>query len=85
MAAVTELRLVSAEGGSKGNAIPTAAAAVVTVADGSAARKAAETLAAELKREYRIGGSRSDGSCGDGGDQEPAHGRGDHRARRFAC
>ena len=54
MAAVTELRLVSAEGGSKGNAIPTAAAAVVTVADGSAARKAAETLAAELKREYRI-------------------------------
>lgn len=54
MAAVTELRLVSAEGGSKGNAIPTAAAAVVTVADGSAARKAAETLAAEMKKEYRI-------------------------------
>lgn len=38
----------------KGNAIPTAAAAVVTVADGSAARKAAETLAAEMKKEYRI-------------------------------
>ncbi len=54
MAAVTELRLVSAEGGSKGNAIPTAAAAVVTVVDGSAAQKAAETLAAEIKKEYRI-------------------------------
>lgn len=54
MSAVTELRLVSAEGGNKDNAIPTAAAAVVTVADGSAARKAAETLAAELKKEYRI-------------------------------
>ena len=54
MAAVTELRLVSAEGGSKDNAIPTAATAVVTVADGSAARKAAETLAAEMKKEYRI-------------------------------
>ena len=54
MSAATELRLVSAEGGSKDNAIPTAAAAVVTVADGSAARKAAETLAAEMKKEYRI-------------------------------
>ena len=54
MSAVTELRLVSAEGGSKDNAIPTAAAAVVTVVDGSAARKAAETLAAEMKKEYRI-------------------------------
>ena len=54
MSAATELRLVSAEGGNKDNAIPTAAAAVVTVADGSAARKAAETLAAELKKEYRI-------------------------------
>ena len=54
MSAETKLRLVSAEGGSKDNAIPTAAAAVVTVADGSAARKAAETLAAEMKKEYRI-------------------------------
>lgn len=54
MSAVTELRLVSAEGGSKDNAIPTAAAAVVTVVDGSAAQKAAETLAAEMKKEYRI-------------------------------
>ena len=35
MSAETKLRLVSAEGGSKDNAIPTAAAAVVTVADGS--------------------------------------------------
>lgn len=35
--AVTELRLVSAEGGSKDNAIPTAAAAIVTVVDGGAA------------------------------------------------
>ena len=49
-----EVRLVSAAGGTKDNAIPTAAAAVVTVADGSAARKAAETLAAEMKKEYRI-------------------------------
>ena len=49
-----ELRLISAAGGSKDNAIPTAATAVVTVADGSAARKAAETLAAEMKKEYRI-------------------------------
>ena len=54
MSAVTELRLVSAEGGSKDNAIPTAATAVITVADGGAARKAAETLAAEMKKEYRI-------------------------------
>ena len=54
MAAVTELRLVSAEGGSKDNAIPTAAAAIVTVVDGGAARKAAETLAAEMKKEYRV-------------------------------
>ena len=54
MSAVTELRLVSAAGGTKDNAIPTAAFAVVTVADGGAARKTAETLAAELKKEYRI-------------------------------
>ena len=50
----TDLRVISVCGGLKDNAIPTAAAAVVTVADGSAARKAAETLAAEMKKEYRI-------------------------------
>lgn len=53
VADVTALRLVSARGGAMDNAIPTASEAVIAVSDGAAARNAAETLAAALKREYR--------------------------------
>lgn len=48
-----EVRLVSAAGGSKDNAIPTAAEAVMAVSDGGAVKKALESLTEELKREYR--------------------------------
>lgn len=54
MAAVTELRLVSASGGAKDNAIPVAAEAVAVAADGEAARDAFMALAAQLKKEYRV-------------------------------
>ncbi len=54
IAAVTELRLVTASGGAKDNAIPVAAEAVVTVADGAAARAALTALAEQLKKEYRV-------------------------------
>ena len=54
IAAVTELRLVTASGGAKDNAIPVAAEAVVTVADGTAARVAFTALAEQLKKEYRV-------------------------------
>lgn len=54
MAAVTELRLVSASGGAKDNAIPVAAEAVAVAADGEAARAAFMALAAQLKKEYRV-------------------------------
>lgn len=53
MAAGTELRLVSAEGGLKDNAIPVAAEAVAVAADADCAMAAAEALAAALKAEYR--------------------------------
>ena len=56
MAAETELRLVSADGGLKDNAIPAAAEAVVAVVDGQRARTAAERMAACFQTEY----SRSD-------------------------
>lgn len=52
MAAETELRLVSAAGGLKDNAIPVAAEAVVAVADPAAACAAAEKLAACIGAEY---------------------------------
>lgn len=48
-----ELRLVSAAGGSKNNAIPTEAEAVIAVSDAPAAQAALEALAAALKKEYR--------------------------------
>lgn len=54
IAAVTELRLVTASGGAKDNAIPVAAEAVVTVADGAAARIAFTALTEQLKKEYRV-------------------------------
>ena len=54
MAAVTELRLVSASGGTKDNAIPVAAEAVAVVLDAEAARAAFTALAAQLKKEYRV-------------------------------
>lgn len=54
MAAVTELRLVSASGGAKDNAIPVAAEAVTVVADADAAQAAFTALAAQLKKEYRV-------------------------------
>ena len=47
------VRLVSAQGGSKDNAIPTAAEAVFVTADGGAVREAVEKLTADLKKEYR--------------------------------
>ena len=51
--AAAEVRLVSAQGGSKDNAIPTAAEAVFVTADGGAVREAVEKLAVNLKKEYR--------------------------------
>ena len=54
MAAATELRLVSASGGAKDNAIPVAAEAVAVVSDADAARTAFAALAAQLKKEYRV-------------------------------
>lgn len=54
MAAAAELRLVSASGGAKDNAIPVAAEAVVTAADGASARAAFTAMAEQLKKEYRV-------------------------------
>lgn len=48
-----ELRLISAAGGSKDNAIPTEAEAVVSVSDAEAAQAAINAAAAQLKKEYR--------------------------------
>ena len=48
----TELRLVTARGGGKDNAIPVEASAQVVVSDEAAARQAAERMAAALTREY---------------------------------
>ncbi len=53
MAAETELRLVSADGGLKDNAIPVAAEAVVAAADSRKAKAAAERMAACFQAEYR--------------------------------
>lgn len=53
MAAETELRLVSADGGLKDNAIPVAAEAVVAAADGRKAKAASERMAACFQTEYR--------------------------------
>ena len=53
MAAETELRLVSADGGLKDNAIPVAAEAVVAAEDGRKAKAAAERMAACFQTEYR--------------------------------
>lgn len=53
MAAETELRLVSADGGLKDNAIPVAAEAVVAAADSRKAKAAAERMAACFQTEYR--------------------------------
>ena len=53
MAAETELRLVSADGGLKDNAIPVAAEAVVAAEDGWKAKAAAERMAACFQTEYR--------------------------------
>ena len=49
----TELRIVSADGGMKDNAIPREAAAVVSAADEQAVRTVCARLDAELKNEYR--------------------------------
>lgn len=54
MAAETDLRLVSAAGGLKDNAIPVAAEAVAVVADPMAARTAAERLSACMQAEYAV-------------------------------
>ena len=48
----TELRLVTANGGGKDNAIAVEASARIVVSDEAAARRAAEALAADLAREY---------------------------------
>ena len=53
-AAATQLRIHSVQGGLKDNAIPVEAAAQIAVQDAPAARTAAEALAAELRREYRV-------------------------------
>ena len=48
----TDLRLLSVRGGLKDNAIPVSAEAAFLAADPQAARRAAEVLAADLRREY---------------------------------
>ena len=52
MGEAADLRLVTANGGGKDNAIAVEAAAQVVVSDGAAARQAAEAVAADLAREY---------------------------------
>ncbi len=52
-AAAAPLRLVSADGGQKDNAIPVSAEAVVVTADAAAVKAAVAALAAELAAEYR--------------------------------
>ena len=54
MAEKTELRLVSAAGGFKDNAIPVEASARVVASNEASARQAAEALAADLAREYAV-------------------------------
>ncbi|MDD3347010.1 aminoacyl-histidine dipeptidase [Oscillibacter sp.] len=54
IAAKTQLRLARAAGGLKDNAIPTAAEAVVAVADAKAAKEAAKAMAETLRREYAL-------------------------------
>ena len=54
VAAETELRLVSADGGLKDNAIPASAEAVVAVADPQRAKSAADRMAACFRAEYRL-------------------------------
>ena len=54
VAAETELRLVSADGGLKDNAIPVSAEAVVAVADPQRAKSAADRMAACFRAEYRL-------------------------------
>ena len=54
MAAACDLRIVSAEGGLKDNAIPIHASALVLVSDPGAARTAAGEMAALLAAEYRV-------------------------------
>ena len=51
--AAAEVRLVSAQGGSKDNAIPTAAEAVFVTVDSGAVREVVEKLTVDLKKEYR--------------------------------
>lgn len=53
MECAAELRLVSAEGGLKDNAIPVSAEAVVVTQDAAVAKAAALALAEQLKNEYR--------------------------------
>lgn len=53
-AAAGEMRLVSAQGGMKDNAIPVAAEAVVAVADAGAVRTAVEQFGESLKHEYHV-------------------------------
>lgn len=54
MAERTELRLVSASGGLKDNAIPTAAEAVVITTDIAAASTVVEKIARHIQAEYRV-------------------------------
>lgn len=54
MGAETELRLVTAAGGGKDNAIPMESSAQVVASDEAAARQAAEQMAAALTREYAV-------------------------------
>lgn len=53
-AAAGEMRLVSAQGGMKDNAIPVAVEAVVAVADAGAVRTAVEQFGESLKHEYHV-------------------------------
>ena len=67
----TELRLISADGGMKDNAIPREAAAVVTAADAQEVKAICARLDAELKNEYRATDPAVFVSVSDGSDDLP--------------
>ena len=67
----TDLRVICAEGGLKDNAIPTAAKAVVSVADAALLRKACDEMAAIFAVEYQVTDSGICVAVSEGGEGLP--------------